>query len=120
MSNCRCCHSAAIPACAALTTRSIPQHASLVQVKAGVSMFSSLSWTPRLNLLSCFYKEPFAKVLDGNSVVFLFGLDHGSVHRFLERNADQLSSIAQYMHLCLQDRMSNESHLAPIPDYKVH
>ena len=48
---------------------------------------------------------------------FLFGLDHGSIRLFLERmrNAAQMSCVAQYIHLCFQARMSDESHLAPHP-----
>ena len=46
---------------------------------------------------------------------FLFGQDQGSIRLFLERNADQMSSFAQYIHLCFQARMSDESHLAPQP-----
>ena len=32
---------------------------------------------------------------------FLFGLDHGSIRLPFERNAAQLSSVAQDIHLCL-------------------
>ena len=38
---------------------------------------------------------------------------HGSIRLFLQRNAAQMSSVAQYTHLCSQARMSDESHLAP-------
>ena len=46
---------------------------------------------------------------------FLFGLDHGSIRLFLERNAAQMSSAGQYIHLCFQARMSEDTHLAPHP-----
>ncbi|DBA66314.1 TPA: hypothetical protein ACH3X2_002563 [Trebouxia sp. C0005] len=39
----------------------------------------------------------------------------GSFRLFLERNADQMSLVAHYIHLCFQARMSDESHLAPHP-----
>ena len=45
----------------------------------------------------------------------LFGSDQGSIRFFLEENADQMSLIAQYIHLCFQARQSDESHLAPQP-----
>ena len=45
----------------------------------------------------------------------VFGLDRASIRLFLERNAAQMSCVAQYIHLCFQARMSDESHLAPHP-----
>ena len=45
----------------------------------------------------------------------LFGHDHGSIRLFLERNADQMPSVACYIHLCFHASMSNESHLALHP-----
>ena len=44
---------------------------------------------------------------------FLFGHDHGSIRLILERNADQMPSVACYINLCFHARMSNESRLAP-------
>ena len=46
---------------------------------------------------------------------FLLGYDHGSIRLCLECNADQMPSIAGYIHLCFHARMSDESHLAPHP-----
>ena len=45
----------------------------------------------------------------------LFGSDQGSICLLLERNAAQIPLVVLYIHLCLQARMSNESHLAPQP-----
>ena len=46
---------------------------------------------------------------------FLFGHDHGSIRLLLERHADQMPSVARYIHLCFHAWMSDESHLAPHP-----
>lgn len=38
---------------------------------------------------------------------------------FLERNADQMSGAARYIHVCFHARMCNESHLAAHPELEV-
>ena len=45
----------------------------------------------------------------------LFGSDQGSIRLLLKRNADQMSLLVHYIHLCFQARKSDESHLAPQP-----
>ena len=45
----------------------------------------------------------------------LFGTDQGTIRLLLERNADQMSLVAHYIHLCFEARKSDESHLAPQP-----
>lgn len=40
---------------------------------------------------------------------------HGSSRLSCERNADHMSSVGQYIRLCFQARMSDESDLAPYP-----
>ena len=46
---------------------------------------------------------------------FLFGLDQASIRLVLERNADQMASVAHYIHLCFPATCPM-SHLAPAPD----
>ena len=45
---------------------------------------------------------------------FMLGHDQGS-SLCLQRNTNQVSSVARYMHLCVHARMYDESHLAPHP-----
>ena len=45
----------------------------------------------------------------------LLGSVQGSIRLFLERNVNQMSLVAHYIHLCFQARISDESYLAPYP-----
>lgn len=50
----------------------------------------------------------------------LFAYDHGSICLLSGGSANQAPSIARYSHLCFHAGMSDDSHLAPTPDYKLY
>ena len=51
---------------------------------------------------------------------FLFGTDQGSIRLFLERNADQMTSVAHYIHLCFKPGCPTSHIWLPTPNCKLH